>query len=152
MKEKTEKLRCVSFDVPGEPQGKGRPRFSTAGGYARTYTPQQTATYENLVKTVYSLKHGQAHFGDDEQLCLRIDAYFAIPKSASRKRAAQMISGEIRPTKKPDADNILKIIADSLNGVAYKDDKQIVSARVERWYTADMPKVAVRIRCEEERK
>ena len=45
-----------------------------------------------------------------------------------------MINGDILPTKKPDADNILKIIADALNGIAYADDKQVVTAEVQKLY------------------
>jgi Holliday junction resolvase RusA-like endonuclease len=32
--------------------------------------------------------------------------------------------------KRPDADNILKLVADALNGVAYDDDKRVVVASV----------------------
>ena len=46
-----------------------------------------------------------------------------------------MATNEIRPTKKPDNDNIAKIILDALNGVAYQDDKQVVSLQVEKYYT-----------------
>lgn len=51
-----EKFR-VAFIVPGEPKGKGRPRFNTKTG--RTYTPGDTINYENLVKMQY-----QALVGD----------------------------------------------------------------------------------------
>jgi Holliday junction resolvase RusA-like endonuclease len=41
------------------------------------------------------------------------------------------------PTKKPDADNVLKLLMDSLNGCAYRDDVQIVNATVvKRWCNA----------------
>lgn len=41
----------------------------------------------------------------------------------------------IRPTKKPDTDNVLKVIADSLNQIAYKDDAQVVDASVRKFYS-----------------
>ena len=57
-----------------------------------------------------------------------------------------MRSGIIRPTKKPDFDNIAKIICDALNGIAYKDDASIVSAIVEKYYADDdNPKVVATI-------
>lgn len=71
-------------------------------------------------------------------------AYYKIQKNISKKERADKLSGRIRPTKKPDADNILKIIADSLNGLAYHDDAQIVYAKVEKYYS-DEPRVSVRI-------
>jgi Holliday junction resolvase RusA-like endonuclease len=55
-----------------------------------------------------------------------------------------MIDGIIRPIKKPDLDNIAKIIADSLNGVAYRDDSQIVESSVAKFYS-DFPRVEVEI-------
>ncbi len=56
-----------------------------------------------------------------------------------------MLENVIRPTKKPDADNILKIIADSLNGVAYYDDSQIVTGTVRKYY-GETPKVYITIK------
>lgn len=50
----------------------------------------------------------------------------------------------IRPTKKPDMDNIIKIIADALNGIAYYDDSQIVDTAVRKFYS-DEPRVVVKI-------
>ena len=41
------------------------------------------------------------------------------------------------PTKKPDADNIIKSIADALNGIAYADDSQIVQATVNKWWAEE---------------
>ena len=63
-----------------------------------------------------------------------IEAYFSVPKSASKKKRAAMLTGDIRPTKKPDMDNILKTVADALNGIAYRDDSQIVRAIVDKYY------------------
>ena len=59
-----------------------------------------------------------------------------------------MLDGHIRSTKKPDCDNIAKIILDALNGLAYKDDKDIVSCLIEKWY-GDEPRVEVYIGNEE---
>ena len=39
----------VSFTVPGEPIGKGRPRATTRAGHAALYTPKKTANYESLI-------------------------------------------------------------------------------------------------------
>ena len=130
----------VSFTVLGEPQGKGRPRFSRATG--RTYTPDKTAAYENLVKLEYESQCRGQRFADGEMLDRRIFAYYGIPQSASKKRKALMLDGIIRPTKKPDMDNVVKVIADSLNNVAYKDDTQIVDAMVRKFYS-DTPRVKV---------
>lgn len=138
----------VSFTILGEPQGKGRPRFARAGNYVRTYTPDKTAAYENLVKLEYERQCRGQKFGDTEQLDLRIFAYYGVPQSASKKKKCQMLDGIIRPSKKPDMDNVVKVIADSLNNVAYKDDTQIVDAMVRKFYS-DTPRVKVVIQTAE---
>ena len=73
-----------------------------------------------------------------------INAYMSVPKSASRKAIYRMISA-LFPTKKPDVDNIFKGIADSLNGIAYRDDSQIVSATINKIWSTD-PRAEVIIR------
>ena len=55
-----------------------------------------------------------------------------------------MLEKKIRPTKKPDWDNVGKVICDSLNGIAYRDDAQVVDSMVRKFYSED-PKVVVTI-------
>lgn len=127
--------------IYGEPQGKGRPRFSTVCGHAKIRTPDQTVIYENLVKTEYRNQSG-VRFPDDAMLDVRVMAYYTIPKSISKKKRQAMLDHKVRPTKKPDFDNIGKVICDSLNGIAYRDDAQIVDAQVRKFYS-DTPRVVV---------
>lgn len=132
----------VSFTIAGEPKGKGRPRVVSKNGFSRAYTPKDTAMYENLVRVEYELQTDRYRFPDDAMLMMSINAYYPIPKSVSKKKHEQMVIGKIRPTKKPDADNIIKCIADSLNNVAYKDDSQIVDVVCSKYYS-DEPRVTV---------
>lgn len=134
----------VIFIVPGSPHGKGRPQFSTIGGKARARTPEKTVIYENLVKLEYQRTWGDTRFPDDAALLVEINAYFDIPKSASNKRKQAMRSGVERPTKKPDSDNIIKSVCDSLNGIAYRDDAQIVEVVFRKFY-GDYPRIEVYI-------
>lgn len=121
-----------TFEIVGEPQGKGRPRFSTRGGFVKTYTPEKTASYENFVKVCYLNKYKGQKL--DGEIIAEIIAYFSIPKSFSKKKRVQAIEGKIMPTKKPDTDNIAKTILDSLNGIAFEDDKQVVALLVKKIY------------------
>lgn len=130
------------FEILGEPMGKQRPKFARIGNFTRTYTPKETVNYENWVKLSYQ-NFGGEHFGN-LPLKVQITAKFPIPKSFSKKKHEQAIDGEIRPTTKPDCDNIAKIICDALNGIAYDDDKQIVSLNVCKKYS-ETPKVIVQI-------
>lgn len=132
----------LKFSVLGEPQGKGRPRFANIKGKAITRTPQETVIYENLIVTEYRRQVGNRRFEDNAPLSIEIRAFFAIPQSASKKKQKLMESGELRPLKKSDADNILKVVCDALNQVAYRDDVQIVDARVVKYYGRE-PKIIV---------
>lgn len=129
----------ISFTIPGEPCAKGRPRFNRATGHART--PEKTSRYEQLVQLSY-----MQHVGQDVTLQgpikAYIRAYFSIPKSISQRKRGQMISGDLKPLKKPDADNIAKIVLDALNGMAYQDDKEVAVLLVEKHW-AEKPMVCV---------
>lgn len=133
------------FTVFGEPVGKSRPKFSTINGHASAYTPAKTVNYENLVRLTYQAAFGyKKAFEKDALVKVRIRAYFQIPKSANKKKRQMMIDGIIRPTKKPDTDNIAKSICDALNGIAYYDDAQVVDLTVSKYYSEE-PKAYIEI-------
>lgn len=129
----------VTFTIPGEPQGKGRHRFTKTG---HAYTPKKTIIYENLVKLEY-IRQCNHNFGS-APVSMHIEARYSVPASASKKRKADMLAGRSLPTKKPDTDNIAKAVADSLNGIAYKDDAQIIELAISKRY-AETPGVVVTI-------
>lgn len=133
----------MKFTVYGEPVAKGRPRFSTRGGIVRSYTPNKTASYENLVKLSFDTQVEDKKKLEGE-IFAEIIAYFPIPKSTSKKKAELMRNGEIMHTKKCDCDNLAKSILDSLNKIAYDDDSQICSLVVKKFYS-DTPRVEVNI-------
>lgn len=129
-----------NFTIPGKPMGKQRPRVLKNG---ISYTPKETVNYEVFVKGCYC-----ENYSDTKPIAgsvaMEIEAYMPIPKSTSKKKKKAMLAGKIRPTKKPDWDNVGKIITDALNGIAYDDDKQIVSCLVQKFYS-DAPMVYVKI-------
>lgn len=129
----------MKFVIPGEPQGKARHRMMRNG---HTYTPEPTVTYENWVKQCFILSAKKERL--EGQTEAHIKAFFSIPKSTSKSKREKMLSGEIRPTKKPDWDNIGKIVCDALNKLAYDDDSSIVDGRVQKFYS-DEPRVEVEL-------
>lgn len=131
-------MQSVSFHVPGKPQGKARARtvHNKALGHSISYTPENDLLYENLIKTLYMQAADGARFEKETPVTLRIIARFEPPKSASKKRRQQMLEGELLPLKKPDIDNIVKVVADALNGAAYHDDTQIIFAVAKKVYSA----------------
>lgn len=136
-------MSAITFTVPGEPIGKGRPRFVRATG--RTYTPEKTVNYESLVRLCYRQQVSTEPFPAGIPLYMTVEVYQQIPKSVSKRKREAMIGRKILPTKKPDCSNILKSIEDALNGVAYADDSQIVQVRVVKYF-GEFPSATVVIR------
>ena len=133
----------MKFTVPGEPQGKGRPRVVRNGAFTRTYTPEKTATYENLVKLEFQRQCAGQYIGDGP-VSMKVICFYGLASSDSKRKRQAKLDGTIRPTKKPDCDNVGKVVADSLNGIAYKDDAQIVSMTIDKYF-AEIPRVEVTI-------
>ncbi|MBR2744992.1 MAG: RusA family crossover junction endodeoxyribonuclease [Clostridia bacterium] len=120
------------FEVPGKIVGKGRPRLNTYTG--SVYTPTKTKDYETLVEQYFLLKYPR--FKPFEgRVQVDISAFFEVPKSAKKSEKELMLENKINPTKKPDIDNIVKIILDAMNGIAFKDDIQITKLSVEKTYS-----------------
>lgn len=118
--------------VEGKIKGKARPRFNTKTG--RAFTPGDTITYENWIKCCYQEQCGTYLEGP---IRARIEVYYKIPKSYTKKRVQAIREGLEMPLKKPDSDNIAKIVLDSLNKIAFDDDAQIVELTVlKRWTEA----------------
>lgn len=127
--------------IEGKIKGKARPRFNTRTGHA--ITPKDTVQYENWVKMCY--KEQQATKYLEGPLRALIVAYYKIPKSYTKKRVEAIRRGEEYPIKKPDLDNIAKIVLDSLNKIAYDDDAQIVELTVLKRYTEDVERVELEL-------
>lgn len=124
--------------VYGKIRGKQRPRVCR--GHA--FTPKQTKEYEELIKISYINQGGEYFEG---ALRVRIEAYYKIPKSYSKRKVQAIKEGLEQPVKKPDSDNIAKIILDSLNSVAYKDDAQVIELTVIKRYTEHLERVEFEI-------
>ncbi len=135
----------VTIRLSGEPQGKGRPRFARASG--RAFTPASTRSYEAALKYAAQMameasgSHGALVGG---QIAVFIRADMPIPVSKPKAFRRGIEAGCIRPTTKPDVDNIAKNI-DALNGIVWADDKQVVSLTIEKHYS-DTPALTIEVR------
>lgn len=134
-------MKSYTFEVTGEIVGKARPRMNTYTGKA--YTPTKTKNYEYLVKQSFLLKYPNAEVLEG-RACVSILALFQVPKSTSKKNSEKMLNKQISPTKKPDIDNIAKIVLDALNKLAYKDDTQVVDLNIAKAY-ADRERLIIKI-------
>ena len=149
-------MKKIKFCVDGEPMGKQRPKARNTGKFIHIYTPSATGNYENRVRDSYkkvAAIHEFEEYSAHSEISATIIAYYQIPKSHYKfykrekvtrldKEGQEMLNGTIRPTKKPDTDNIAKIILDSLNGVAYVDDSRITTLLVMKYYSEN-PRVEV---------
>lgn len=129
--------RDFKFTIKGKPQGKARARtfYDGKSGKMRSITPEQTKSYEDLIRWSYKEQGGE-YLGKAVMMVF-INAYYPIPKSWSKRKRSEALMHFIRPTTKPDCDNIIKVVLDALNGVAYADDSQVVSVSAEKQYSED---------------
>ena len=131
----------MQFTIYGKPKGKDRPRF----GQGRTYTAPATKEYEDRVKFEYARQCRNRRF--EGNISIDVVAYIEPPKSWSNKKREDAI-GKYCPTGS-DTDNILKIIMDGMQGVAYENDKRVVSVTCQRFY-AEQSRVVVSINAADE--
>ena len=123
----------IKFKILGKPRGKQRPRMCIRFGKQITYTPKQTSEYEKLIKASY-MAVSRTFFEKDVPLEVNILAFFS-----------GKYSNNDWMTKKPDSDNIIKIILDGLNKVAFYDDAQVCKLYFEKRY-AEVPRVEITIK------
>lgn len=133
----------ISFRIPGEPRGKGRPRFVRATG--RAYTPAATESYEAACRLFASRAVDEnGPFAAKVPLTCSVVATFGVPVSWSKRKRLSALARDIYPTGKPDADNIIKVLGDAFNGVLWHDDAQVVTWSFRKVY-GEIPGVSVEV-------
>ena len=124
----------IELEISGQPQGKGRPRFTRTG---HTYTPQKTKEYEARIAAA-AWAEMQRHNIDptDRPVSVEIIAFMNIPSSWSKVKRLEAEYGAISPMTKPDADNIAKAALDGISGDTgiILDDRQVTSLRVKKTF------------------
>lgn len=148
----------IKFVIPGEPFGKLNMRPAMINGHARAYSPKENNMYmdriigllnQNLIFTEPFI------FPKGKSVKITITAFFKVPdghyKYYKREKISRydqegqdMLAGIIRPTKKPDCDNISKVICDAIShqGRVWYDDNQVVSDLIMKYYDTN-PRVEV---------
>ena len=147
----------VKFNVFGKPRGKQRPRLCSVGGRNIVYTPKQTIEYEKLIKASYMMATNRIFFEKDIPIEVNILAFCGEAPRQIRKKDVCKDKGKIARnekylvTKKPDSDNIIKIVLDALNKVAFYDDAQVSKICFEKRYSK-MPRLEITIQNLKEKK
>ena len=116
--------------IPGKPVSKARPRFVRRGEGVITFNPQVTEEGKWLL-----IAKGQVTETMTGPVRVSCEFAFERPKShfGSGKNAGKLkSSAPVYHTQKPDIDNLVKFVNDCLNGVAYRDDSQIVMIHADK--------------------
>ena len=135
----------LTLAIPGKPIAKKRPRFARRGKFVTTYNCQETEEGRFMFSIMAQLPEGWQPI----QGPVRLEALFMMPiPKTSRKKALDMAMGNIRHTKKPDTDNLLKFVKDCANGIIWKDDSQVYSVYATKFY-AENPQTSIIVRWED---
>ncbi len=132
-------MEVKKFVVKGEIKTKQRPRATVINGHARVYPAKDTIIYENYIRSEYQRQCGDYYFGD-KPLAVDVKVYFKVNKELEKYEA-----GDLLPcVTHKDLDNICKLV-DGLNGIAWKDDKQIIDLTAHKKYTFDEERLEITI-------
>lgn len=123
---------ALTITVPGVAQPKDRARGHGAG---RPHTTQRTRSAEEWLRAHAIEQIGQPCL--EGALALAVAIVLPVPPSWPAKRRSEALAGAAWPIGRPDADNYLKLVCDALNGVAWRDDCQVVQASVAKRYGAE---------------
>ncbi|MCJ2158595.1 RusA family crossover junction endodeoxyribonuclease [Leuconostoc mesenteroides] len=119
------------FDI--EPVAQARPRATKVGKSIRMYDPKKTANFKTDLKMMAQIaKKVRKYKIPDGAISVNIQVVRRVPRSWTRKKQQDAISGMIYPVTKPDLSNYIKSIEDALNGVLWQDDNatvQLISSK-----------------------
>ena len=128
----------INFTIYGDPKAKARPRVFSRNGRRMVFSPSARDEQDFLTQAL-------PYKPEKPLICplgIEIKAYFPIPKAYSKAKREKALKFEIRPAKRPDPDNIAKLVLDSLQGIFFLNDSQVVSLSVDKFYS-DTPKTEV---------
>lgn len=132
--------KLIGFKVVNKIVGKGRGRAfigkkkGGVGPAIRVFTPAETVQKSNYVGFCFIKAAGEGHRLYTGPLRVEIETRHEIPASYSKKRRQACLNGSERPQKKPDIDNIEKLVLDALNKKAWEDDTQVVEIETKKYY------------------
>lgn len=137
------------FSVPGEVVGQGRPRATTVGGHVRMYDPEKSRDYKSKVALFAQAQMKEQgltglQVPSERGFRVSISADAPVPKSFSKKKQMDAVCLRIRPTKRPDCDNVIKAVLDALNGVFWEDDRLVTTIFMTKYYSPE-PELKVSI-------
>lgn len=133
-------MNVVRLVIPGASAGKERPRVTRNG----TYTPKKTKRAERDVRTIWR-EAGSPRL--EGPLAAYVRIFVERPRVHFTSKGALSAEGRRTPfpMRTPDCDNAAKLLLDSLNNLAYRDDAQVVDLDVKRRWCDDINPTPVTI-------
>ena len=133
------------FDIAPVPQG--RPRFARRGKFVQTYDPPKSKKFKTELRQLAEIEYAEKpyHAEQHKPIIIELNLYIPMLKSFSKIKHLKATDGTLRPTTKPDIDNYIKGILDSLNGLFWHDDGQIVEIHAGKYYS-DKPRIEMEIK------
>lgn len=128
-------MKEIKFTIDGPVQAQQRPRFARKGRHVHTYDAKESRTYKAHVQKCAAPYAPEQLI--DSAIELHIDIYHKLQKTGSKQLKADKLAHRIRPTVKPDLDNLAKGIKDALTGMMWKDDALIVDLVVRKFYAVE---------------
>lgn len=133
----------ITLIIAGKPIAKARPRFYRRGKHVGTYNSQETEEGRFMLECQSQLKgYTLPTLPTTRPVSLYVRFEMPIPKSYSKKKRQAITDGSLQHVKRPDLDNMLKFIKDCLNGLAWRDDSQVISVNMAKEYAAE-PKTVI---------
>lgn len=128
---------ALVLDVPWLIRGKDRHRYNR---FQQRHHPdaKAKAAEKTLGQAAMAARRGPWLLTG--AIAMHAAVLMPVPESWPKRKKAEALAGLVRPTVKPDYDNVAKLIGDALNEVIWQDDSQIADGRVVRWYSADAPR------------
>lgn len=135
----------ILFQVLGSPQHQKRHRHHKAGKFVMTYDPSEVEK-TNFLLTVQKYAPKSPILSD-----IKLKVWFCMPRpkghyGTGRNAGILKDSAPTWHTKRPDLDNLIKFIMDSLGGrgIYWKDDSQVCNIAAYKQYD-EKPRVVIQI-------
>lgn len=124
----------IAIAIEGTPAAQKRHRHAKRGNFITTYDPSSGDKRVMQRQILNSLEMQKATVPLEKDVYLELLFYFEVPKSYSKKKLEELESKNYTYTKKPDVDNLVKLVMDAANGMLWKDDSQVYRITAEKRY------------------
>jgi len=139
-------MKPLVVKIDGDPFKQDRPRVAVIKGHAVVYDKKESKEGKKIIAEHTALAMAEQNWDTipiDQPVAMVVTAYFSVPKSWPKQKRADALAGKIRPTSKPDVDNIQKIYMDGLvDGGAMQDDASVVESHSYKYY-AETPSTVI---------